>query len=176
MHYKRKIVKLLAVLFLGSGSLIAQARDYIAVDQHDCTKRLNNNEPFILILKTGENLHEGIKKCAHDAGLIGASIQGLGQLVDPVFAYYGPNAKPHIISRKGTYELISLNGNIAKSNDEYYTHIHATLGNKTLEATAGHIKEAKIGATAELVITPFSKPLVRKVDPETGFGPIITRE
>ena len=62
------------------------------------------------------------------------------------------------------------------SQGEYYTHIHAVLGEGTLQARAGHIKEATIGATAELTITPFSKPLERQVNPETGFGPIITSE
>ncbi len=60
------------------------------------------------------------------------------------------------------------------SQGEYYTHIHAVLGDGALQATAGHIKETTIGATAELTITPFSKPLERQVDSETGFGPIVT--
>jgi uncharacterized protein len=168
--------KILPALLLGCGSLAAHAGDYIAVDQNSCAKRINNYEPFMLILKTGEELHAGIKKCAQDAGLIGASIQGLGQFVDPVFAYYGPNAKPNIISKEGVYELISLNGNLAKSGEEFYTHIHAALGDKELVALAGHIKEAKIGATAELLIIPFTKPLVRDVNPETNFGPIVTSD
>ena len=56
------------------------------------------------------------------------------------------NAQPHIIPLKGTFELISLNTNVALSKGEYYTHIHAVLGNEALEAKAGHIKEATIGA------------------------------
>lgn len=50
------------------------------------------------------------------------------------------------------------------------------LGNDKLEARAGRIKESTIGATAELVITPFSKSLVRNVNNETGFGPIVTSD
>jgi predicted DNA-binding protein with PD1-like motif len=169
-------LKLAIMLALSHTALTAYAAKYIAVDQNTCSERVNSQEPFVLILKTGEKLHEGIKKCARDAKLIGASIQGLGQFINPVFAYYGPNAQPHIIPLDGTYELISLNGNIAMSRGEYYTHIHVVLGNGDLKATAGHIKEATIGATAELTITPFSKPLERQVDSETGFGPIVTSE
>lgn len=164
----------MTIAFSSYGVTNVIAANYIAVDQNSCGERINSQKPFVLILKTGEKLHDGIKKCARDAKLIGASIQGLGQFVNPIFAYYGPNAQPHVMPFEGTYELISLNGNIALSQGEYYTHIHAVLGNEALEAKAGHIKETTIGATAELTITPFSKPLERQVNPETGFGPIIT--
>lgn len=150
------------------------ALNTIAVDKDSCSKMTNSKEPFVLVLKTGEKLHESIKKCAEDAQLVGASIQGIGQFLNPEFAYYGPNKQPHVISLSGTHEVISLNGNISLSDGTYYTHIHAVLGNDALEAHAGHIKEATIAATAELVITPLSRPLERNVDRETGFGPIVT--
>lgn len=172
----KNTLKVTTILVLSYTVLTANAAKYIAVDQNSCSERINSSEPFVLILKTGEKLHEGIKKCARDAKLMGASIQGLGQLINPAFAYYGPNAQPHVISLEGTYELISLNGNIAMSQGEYYTHIHAVLGDRTLQATAGHIKEATIGATAELTVTPFTKSLERRVDQDTGFGPIVTTE
>jgi predicted DNA-binding protein with PD1-like motif len=177
MNFFKKHLKLMTILVSAFAATNAMAAGkYIAVDQYSCGERANSPEPFMLILKTGESLHDGIKKCARDAKLIGASIQGLGQFVDPTFAYYGPNAQPRIIPLKGVFELISLNGNVAISNGEYYTHIHTTLGNEALEAKAGHIKDTTIGVTAELTITPFSKPLERQVDPETGFGPIITEK
>lgn len=172
----KNTLKLMTMLVLSHAALTAFAAKYIAVSQNSCIERINSQEPFVLILKTGDNLHEGIKKCARDAKLIGASIQGLGQFTNPVFAYYGANAKSHVIPLEGTYEVISLNGNIAMSQGGYYTHIHAVLGDNTLQASAGHIKEAIIGATAELTITPFSKPLERQVDQETGFGLIMTSE
>lgn len=168
-----KIGGMLVVLF---NSMNGFAADYIAVDKDSCAKVRNTKNSFVLVLKTGEQLQDGIKKCAADAHMVGASIQGIGQFSNPTFAYYGPNAQPHILTLDGTYEVISLNGNISLSGDNYYTHIHAVLGNDKLEARAGHIKESTIAATAELVITPFSKPLVRDVNSDTGFGPIVTSD
>jgi predicted DNA-binding protein with PD1-like motif len=170
-------MKTMTVAFIGllcTVPVSGFANSGMAVDKDSCTQMKNSKEAFVLVLKTGEKLHESIKKCATDAQLVGASIQGIGQFLNPEFAYYGPNKQPHAITLDGTYEVISLNGNIALSDGNYYTHIHAVLGNNALEARAGHIKEATIAATAELVITPFSKPLVRNVDAETGFGPIVT--
>lgn len=176
MLLTKKSVKVIIALFTTMGTLNGFAADYIAVNKDSCSKMQGSTNSFVLVLKTGERLQEGIKKCAEDAQLLGASIQGIGQFLNPTFAYYGPNEQPHTISLEGTYEVISLNGNISLSNEHYYTHIHAVLGNDKLEARAGHIKESTIGATAELVITPFSKPLVRNVNSETGFGPIVTSD
>lgn len=174
MLFNKKIIKSIFILFTLLGALKGFAADYIAVDKDSCGKMRDSTERFVLVLKTGEKLQEGIIKCATDAHLIGASVQGIGQFLNPTFAYYGPNEKPKIITLEGIYEVISLNGNISLSDKNYYTHIHAVLGNNNLEARAGHIKESTIGATAELVISPFSKPLVRDVNSETGFGPIVT--
>ena len=175
MLSSKKIMKSTFMLLTLLGTLKGFAADYIAVDQNSCGRMKNSAESFVLVLKTGEKLQEGIIKCATDE-LVGASIHGIGQFLNPTFAYYGPNEKPQIITLDGIYEVISLNGNISLSNTHYYTHIHAVLGNNKLEARAGHIKESTIGATAELIITPFSKPLVRDVNSDTGFGPIVTAD
>lgn len=176
MLFVKNILKSIIISFALLGSLNCFAAEYIAVDKDSCAKMKNRTESFVLVLKTGEKLQEGIKKCAEDAQMVGASVQGIGQFLNPTFAYYGPNAQPHVITLEGTYEVISLNGNISLSEGHYYTHIHSVLGNNQLEARAGHIKESTIGATAELTITPFSKPLVRDVNNETGFGPIVTAD
>lgn len=173
MLLSKRVMKSIFIVFTMLGALKSFAADYIAVDKDSCGKMKNSTESFVLVLKTGEKLHEGIKKCATDAHLVGASVQGIGQFLNPTFAYYGPNEQPQLITLDGIYELISLNENISLSDKQYYTHIHAVLGNNKLEAHAGHIKESTIGATTELIITPFSKPLVRDVNSETDFGPIV---
>lgn len=172
--YIKQCVKVLAITAGLTANVMAA--DYAAVDKNSCSKMKNSTEPFILILKSGDNLHEGINQCAADAQLRGAAIHGLGQLSSPLLAHYSsdPHEKPHFTQFKGIYEIISLNGNIAYNDGKYYTHLHAVLGDEEYKGLAGHIKDSKIGVTAEITIVPFSKPLKRNVDPETGFGPIIT--
>lgn len=174
MHIKS--IGIINIVLAAGLTTNAIAGDYAAVDKNSCNKMLNNSEPFILILKNGEDLHESIKKCASEAKLQGAAIHGLGQLSDPIFAHYSndPHEKPSFTQFKGIYELISLNGNIAHSGKGYYTHLHAVLGDEKFKSLAGHIKDSKVGVTAEITIIPLSKPLKRNVDPETGFGPIVT--
>lgn len=106
---------------------------------------------------------------------MGASVSGLGQLHDPVLAYFSsdPSAKPTLTKFSGFYELASLNGNVTNNSGKYYTHLHTTLADKKFNGVAGHINAAKVGLIAEITIIPLSAPLERTVDPKTGFGPIV---
>ena len=60
-------IKLMTIVLATGLTMNAMAANYAAVDKNSCSKMVNNMEPFILILKSGDNLHEGINKCATDA-------------------------------------------------------------------------------------------------------------
>lgn len=147
-----------------------------AVNKFSCAKMVNANQPFILILNKDDDLIENITQCAKEAKLIGATVSGLGQLQNPVLAYFSsdPNAKPILTKFSGFYELASLNGDITNNSGEYYTHLHVTIADKKFRGIAGHVNDAKVGQTAEIIITPLSAPLKRTVNTKTGFGPIVS--
>lgn len=147
-----------------------------AVDKHSCNKLIGSKKPFILVLNADDELLSSISDCAKDAELLGASISALGQLYNPTLAYFtsNPKDKPTLTQFKGYFELASLNGNIAKNENGYYTHAHATLADQKFNGIAGHVDNSKVGLTVEVTITPLPATLQRAVDPETGFGPIDT--
>lgn len=162
----------LSTLGLTTSAMAAQSA---AVDKTSCGKLANTTQPFLLVLNSNDDLIGSISQCAKDAKLMGASISGLGQIHDPVLAYFGsnPDDKPTLTTFSGYYELASLNGDITNNNGKYYVHIHAILADKNFRALAGHINSAKVGVTAEITITPFSSTVERTVNPETGFGLIV---
>ena len=168
-----KKLSLLSLLILSS---ISFAETPAAVDTKSCHQLIGTEKPFILILQPGDEILTSISACAKAAKLKGASISGIGQFHNPVLAYFtsNPKDKPKLTKFDGYYELASLNGNIAKNENVYFTHIHAVIGNEKLTAIAGHVNTAKIGLTAEITIIPLSSALQRNVDPVSGFGPIIT--
>lgn len=147
-----------------------------AVDKYSCNKLIGSKDPFILVLNTDDDLLSSISACAQDAKLLGASISALGQLHNPTLAYFtsNPKDKPVLTQYNGYFELASLNGNIAKNKNGYYTHAHAVLADQKFNGIAGHVDSSKVGLTVEVTITPLPSTLQRAVDPETGFGPIVT--
>jgi len=149
-----------------------------AVDKDSCHQLVGSEKPFIVVLNPHDDLLSSIATCVKDAELPGASISALGQLHNPTLAYFtsNPKDKPTLTQFDGYYELASLNGNVAKNKNGYYTHAHVVLANQKFNGIAGHVVNAKVGLTVEVTIIPLSSTLQRAVDPETGFGPIVAEK
>lgn len=140
------------------------------VDSKNCSQLENTDKPFILVLQKGENLFEGILRCAEAIKLKSASISGLGALDDVTVAYYDLNKKEYLTRVfKGMYELISLNGNISLVDGKPFLHIHAALGTEEYQVIGGHIMDATVGPAAEISIIPFDHAMHRKYDDAIGL-------
>ena len=174
-----KFLKMVTVICIALTTNIAVAaeedKNSASVNKSTCGRLTNTTQPFVLVLSSGDSLIESITQCAKDAKLMGALVSGLGQLHNPILAYFSsdPHAKPTLTKFSGFYELASLNGNVTNNSGKYYTHLHTTLADKKFNGIAGHVNDAKVGLTAEITIVPLSAPLERTVDPKTGFGPIV---
>lgn len=130
----------------------------------------NTDKPFILVLKPGENLFEGILRCADAANLKSASISGLGGLCDITLAYYNLETKQYQTKLFAEmHELISMNGNIATFEGKRFLHIHAAVGDENYAVFGGHLMSATVNPSAEISITPLSAEIERKYDDVTGL-------
>ena len=77
-----------------------------------------------------------------------------GEVEEPTVEY-PPLAEKNIdITRlpKTPYELLHLSGNICKINTNYEFHIHAILSNEKMKTIGGHLLNAKVEITNEIVI------------------------
>lgn len=171
------LILLLFCYLLTIGNALAISTDnitYAAVGKDECSRVLHTSLPYILVLKSNEDLLESITQCVKDADLKSASISAIGQLFNPSLAYFSndPKEKPTIITFKGFYELASLNGNVTKNREQYYTHLHGVLADQKFHGIAGHIDAAKIGLTVEVTIIPLPAIVSRTVNTKTGFGNI----
>ena len=59
-------------------------------------------------------------------------------------------------------ELLSLTGNLALNNNEPFFHVHVALGLRDGSARGGHLFEAVVRPTVELVLTASSRPIGAK--------------
>lgn len=133
------------------------------VDTNTCDLLTNPENPFLLVLKLGEDLFESILQCATKMKLKSASLSGLGALDNVTLAYYNLHTKtfqPKLFSK--IYELISLDGNITIVEDKPYAHIHVALGSEDFSVIGGHLMSATVSANAEILVTPLAAPVIRK--------------
>jgi hypothetical protein len=135
-------------------------------------KSTNSGFGYVIRLEKGEKLIESIKNFAEKENLDGGFFYGLGAVEDVFIGYYDLAKKEYIFSEmQGTYELASLNGNIALSDNKVVVHAHGVLGDNNLNTVAGHIKEATVAITVEIFVhLQHGTEMKRLYDEKTGLN------
>lgn len=141
------------------------------VDTQSCEKMAGVFSPFLFIIQRGEYLHDAFKICMEKAKFGGAAFCGLGALQDPVIAYFHlPTKEYEKKTFPGLYELISVNGTIARnSKNDIIVHAHVTIGDREHNVMGGHLISGMIGITGEMMVTPFKETIVRHFDSFCGL-------
>jgi predicted DNA-binding protein with PD1-like motif len=142
----------------------------VNIDTHSGKLVANSTKPFIVTLKLGENLFEGLLRVAQDAQLAAASFSGIGALENAKLAYYYLDKKEYKTKLyNGIYELVSLDGNITYFDGKPFLHIHCSLGEEDFNVIGGHLMDAMVGPSAEITVIPLSGKIERKHDDHIGL-------
>lgn len=130
-------------------------------------------EKIYVRLDRGDEILASLISVCEKEGVSVAQIQGIGGCMSAAVGIFDTDAKQYVRYDKETMlELISLDGNVTRYEDKPYIHAHATFaynedgGAHTL---TGHLLEAVIGLTGEIVITPADGRIGRRFIPETGI-------
>ena len=111
-------------------------------------------DTYIVRLDPGEEILTQLKVFAEQEGVKMASITALGAVKDFTVGVFDANAKVYRSNRfQGVYEIVSLVGTINTMNDAFYCHLHMCAADQEGHAFGGHLNEAVISATCELVVT-----------------------
>jgi predicted DNA-binding protein with PD1-like motif len=125
---------------------------------------------YLLVFRTGQEVMRGLLAFARKHRLTAGSVTGIGAVSDAVVGYFDPEKKAYLRNaERGQAEVLSLTGNLALDDDEPFFHVHVALGLRDGSARGGHLFEATVRPTVEVVLTAYPKPVRRKTDPETGL-------
>ena len=132
-------------------------------------------DEIYLRIDKGEKVMETIKAVCKKEKVCGGHFQGIGACGSATLSTYLPAEKDFLEhTLAGMLEMVSLTGNISAAGCELFLHSHAVFsylsGAQELAVAAGHLKEAEISYTGEVVITPTDQAIDRKTDPQTGIG------
>jgi hypothetical protein len=127
---------------------------------------------YVLIFDTGDELAGEIKRFAREQKLAGSSFQAIGALSSVKLAYFNWEKKKYQISvaLDEQVELLSLIGDIALQDRDPQVHAHVVVGRRDGTAHGGHLLEAKVRPTCEVVLTESPAHLQKQVDPESGLA------
>ncbi|MGL4962336.1 MAG: PPC domain-containing DNA-binding protein [Inquilinus sp.] len=127
---------------------------------------------FAVILETGEAVMECLQRFAEAERLTAAQITGIGAFSDAELRYFDWERKEYLpIPVKEQVEVASLLGDVAVSPDgKPALHVHLVLGRRDGTALAGHLAEARVRPTLELIVTESPAHLRKALDPESGLA------
>lgn len=126
---------------------------------------------MIVRMDRNEDLFAELKKAAEAENIKLASISALGTFSFMTVGVYDLNQRKFIGNDfEGMFEIVSLTGTINTMNGEYYSHLHASAGDKDGNVFGGHLSRAVVGATLEMVITVLDGTVDRIKDEDTGLN------
>ena len=127
---------------------------------------------FILVFETGDELADGLLQFAKEQKLCAASFKAVGALSLVRLGWFNWQNKRYepSVTLDEQVELLSLIGDIALQQGEPVVHAHAVIGKKDGSAHGGHLLEAIVRPTCEVVLTESPACLRKFIDPESGLA------
>jgi uncharacterized protein len=136
------------------------------------SKQIDQNpKTFILVFEIGDELAKGLLEFAEQEKLSSASFKAVGAFSSVRLGWFSWESKKYepSVTLNEQVELLSLIGDVATKDGEPVVHAHAVIGRKDGTAHGGHLLEARIRPTCEVVLTESPVHLQKQVDPESGL-------
>jgi predicted DNA-binding protein with PD1-like motif len=126
---------------------------------------------FALVFTTGDEVMSGLTGFAKETGLSGARFTAIGAFSDAVLGYWDVDAKRYDeIPVKEQVEVLALTGDVALEDGEPKVHAHVVLGTRDGNARGGHLLEAHVRPTLEVMVEEAPAHLRKRLDPQTGLA------
>jgi predicted DNA-binding protein with PD1-like motif len=131
----------------------------------------NGAKTFAVIFDKGDEVVAGLQDFAHAQQISAAHFTAVGAFSDVTLGYFERERKDYKkIPLREQVEVLTLVGNIALSRGQPKVHAHVVVGTATGTAHGGHLLEAHVWPTLEVMVEESPQHLRRTVDEETGLA------
>ena len=129
------------------------------------------NRTYVIVLSKGEKIIESLTELLIKNEMPMAYFWGIGAVSEAELAHFNLEKKEYSYKKfKGQLEIVSMIGNLAWLEGKPVVHAHISLGDNKMRLSGGHLKEATVSATCEIVLKVFEEKVERKHDPEIGLN------
>jgi len=130
----------------------------------------NGERTFVLVFDTGDEAMASLSAFAKERGLAGSHFTGIGACSDVVLGYFDWKRKRYErIPLDEQVEVLSFAGDISVVDGEPKVHAHVVIGKADGSAHGGHLLEAHVRPTLEVVLVESPLHLRRTHDAESGL-------
>lgn len=138
------------------------------------SKLIQDAEPktFVLVFDAGEEVSAGLLRFAKEQKLEGAHLTAIGAFERVTLGFFEFAKKAYTkIPVEEQVELLSLVGNIAMDDQgEPKLHAHVVVGKADGTAHGGHLLDARVRPTLEVLVIKSPRELRRRMRSEFGVA------
>lgn len=124
-----------------------------------------------LVFDAGDEVIASIERFAQEQAIDSAHFTAIGAFSSATLGYFAWERKEYLkIPVDEQVEVLTLAGDIALQDGKRKVHAHAVLGRRDGSTVGGHLLEAQVRPTLELMLTESPAHLRRRHDPHTGLA------
>ena len=129
------------------------------------------SETIVLRVDPGEEICRALMDAAEKENIDLAQISGLGAINRFTTGVFDTVTKEyHANHFEGLFEIVSLTGSLTRKDGEPYLHAHLSAGNLEGHVFGGHLNEAYVSATAEIIVRVIDGKVNRRMDERIGLN------
>lgn len=126
---------------------------------------------FALVFDTGDEVIAGLTAFAKDRRLTACHLTAIGAFSDLTVGFFDWEAKDYTkIPIREQVEVLSLVGDIALKEGQPTLHVHVVVGKSDGTAHGGHLMEAHVRPTLEVILVESPSFLQRTHDSDSGLA------
>jgi uncharacterized protein len=130
-----------------------------------------SQKTFVLIFNTDDQVVAGLKAFAAEQHLAASHFTAIGAFKDVSLGYFDWEKKDYLkIAVHEQVEVLSMVGDITINDGKPNIHVHVVLGRRDGSTCGGHLLEAEVRPTLEVILTGSPAHLERRFDKEAGLA------
>lgn len=131
----------------------------------------NGHRVVIVVADKGDDPVATVTEAAERHGIKAAQITAVGGFESATLGYFNRERRAYDPIPVGEQvEVLSFIGDIATTDSGPAAHIHVVLGRPDGSTVGGHLQQASVWPTLEVIITEVAPELAKRRDPETGLA------
>lgn len=126
---------------------------------------------YALIFDEGDEVMSTLQRFANENDLAGSHFTAIGAFSDVTLAYFDWQKKDYKkMAFAEQVEVLVLSGDIAQKDGKPKVHAHVVVGRADASTRGGHLVEAHVRPTLELILTESPTHLRRTMDERSGLA------
>jgi predicted DNA-binding protein with PD1-like motif len=125
---------------------------------------------YLLVFDKDAEVMSSLLQFAREHRLVAGSLTGIGAVSGTELAFFDRQKQeyqPIPVAQQA--EVLALTGNLALRDRQPFFHVHTVLGLPDGSTRGGHLVQAHVWPTLEVVLTTWTRPARRQRDRETGL-------